>query len=184
MTMSAPRRTLSTERLELIATEGSHAAGLTDAILASVDELRPWMAWAAAPSLEQTRLFTSAAEEGWTGNKGWTFTIFYEDAPAGTVGIDCYQPMLEQAQIGYWIRSDLAGRGYMKEAARAVVEFAFADLGLHRLELHASPDNVASVKVAEYLGFQREGHARHIAKNANGFYDCTVFGLLEDDPRS
>lgn len=183
MTLTAPRRSLATERLTLAATERSHTSGLTDAILASLDELRPWMAWAGAPSLEQTRMFTAAAEDGWDNSTGWTFTILHDEEPAGTVGLDCYQPMLDQAQIGYWIRSDLAGRGYMKEAARAVVEFAFADIGLHRLELHASADNVASVKVAESLGFQREGVARDIAKNAQGFYDCLVFGLLRSDPR-
>ena len=183
MTLLTPRRRLTTERLTLVATELSHTTGLTDAILASLDELRPWMAWAASPSLEQTRIFAASAEDGWERNTGWTFTILHGGSPAGTVGIDCYQAMLDQAQIGYWIRSDLAGQGLMKEAARAVVEFAFVDLGLHRLELHASPDNIASVRVAESLGFQREGVARDIAKNAHGFYDCTVFGLLKDDPR-
>ena len=183
MTHHSPPRRIATERLTLVATEREHTEGLTDAILASLDELRPWMAWAASPSLEQTRMFTASSEEAWERSMGWTFTILYEDRPAGTVGIDCYQPMLDQAQIGYWIRSDIAGRGYMKEAARAVVEFGFGVIGLHRLELHASPDNIASVRVAESLGFQREGMARDIAKNAYGFYDCLVFGLLADDLR-
>jgi ribosomal-protein-serine acetyltransferase len=184
MTVHTPRRRLETARLTLVATERSHTEGLTEAILASIDELRPWMAWAASPSVEQTRMFTVASEDAWQNSTGWNFTILHEDRPVGTVGVDCYQPMLAQAQLGYWIRSDLAGRGLMKEAARAVVDFAFDDVGLHRLELHASPENIASIKVAEALGFRREGLARDIAKNATGFYDCLVFGLLEGDPRS
>ena len=177
------RRRIVTERLTLVATNASHALGLNRAIVASLEELRPWMGWAADTSVEQTRAFTLGVEERWNSNLGWTFTIMHEAEPSGTVGLDQYQPMLQQAQLGYWIRSDLAGRGLMKEAARALVAFAFDEVGLHRLELHASPDNVASIKVAEALGFQREGLARDIAKNAYGFYDCFTFGLLSTDPR-
>jgi ribosomal-protein-serine acetyltransferase len=180
--LRAPRR-LHTERLTLEATESSHAPGLNRSILASLEELGPWMAWVADPALVQTRSFTLGAEEGWNRASGWIFTILLEDEPVGTVGLDRYQPLLDQAQLGYWIRTDLSGRGLMKEAARSVVDFAFDDLHLHRLELHASPDNIASVKVAEALGFQREGLARDIARNVTGFYDCIVFGLLESDPR-
>jgi ribosomal-protein-serine acetyltransferase len=183
MTFRSPRRRLETPRLTLEATSHVHTEGLLDAVLASLDELRPWMAWAESPSLEQTRIFVAASEDGWARSIGWNFTIVHEGTAAGTVGVDCYQPMLDQAQLGYWLRSDLAGGGLMKEAAGAVVEFAFTDVGLHRLELHASPDNIASVRVAEALGFQREGFARDIAKNSLGFYDCLVFGLLESDPR-
>lgn len=178
-----PRARLTTRRLSLVATDRSLAPGLNRAIRASLDELRPWMAWANDPTPEETRSFTLGAEENWERLSGWNFTILHDGDPAGTVGVDQYQPMLEQAQLGYWLRSDLAGRGYMKEAAKAVVDFAFEDIGLHRLELHASPDNHASVRVAEALGFQREGLARGIAKNADGFYDCLVFGLLATDPR-
>ena len=179
-----PRRRLTTERLTLIATDRSHAAGLNRAITASLDELQPWMSWAADPSIEQARAFTLAAEERWERLMGWIFTIVHDGDPCGTVGLDQYQPMLASAELGYWIRSDLAGRGLMQEAGRAVIDFAFQDLGLHRIELHASPDNIASVKVAEALGFNREGTARDIAKGAHGYYDCLTFGLLETDPRA
>lgn len=180
---STPRRRLSTDRLTLVATDLSHVAGLNRAIVASLDELRPWMSWAADPSIEQARAFALASEDRWDRLMGWIFTLIYEGEPCGTVGLDQYQPMLAQAELGYWIRSDLAGQGLMKEAARAVVDFGFSDIGLHRLELHASPDNLGSIAVAEALGFQREGVARDIAKGAYGFYDCVTFGLLESDPR-
>lgn len=141
------------------------------------------MAWVADPSPTQTSGFTLDAHGKWEDGTGWIFTIVHEDEPCGTIGIDQCQPLLEQAQLGYWIRSDLAGKGLMKEAGRAVVDFAFKEVGLHRLELHAAEGNVASVKVAEALGFRREGLAREIARNVHGFYDCLTFGLLATDAR-
>jgi ribosomal-protein-serine acetyltransferase len=184
VTAAGRRRRLDTVRLSLVATEVSHAAGLNRAMLTSLDELKPWMSWAADPSLRHTQAFALDAQERWDRNEGWTFTIFYEGEPSGTVGLAAYQALLEQAQLGYWIRSDISGRGLMKEAARAVVDYGFDEIGLHRLELHASPDNLASVRVAESLGFRREGLARDIARSAYGFYDCLTFGLLSTDDRS
>lgn len=177
------RRKLTTDRLVLVATDRSHAPALNAAANASLEELKPWMGWADDPPLEETLSFTLGAEERWERGTGWIFTILHDGVPVGTVGIDVFQPQLSSAQLGYWIRSDLAGQGLMKEAAKAVVDFAFEDLGLHRLELHASPHNVASVKVAESLGFRREGLARENARSATGYYDCAIFGLLESDPR-
>lgn len=183
MSRADVRRPLSTERLSLIPTEPSHAPGLTDAILASLEELRPWMAWAAYASLEQTRAFASEAADRWATSTGWTFTIVHQGERVGTVGLDRFEPTLERAELGYWIKSDLAGRGLMREACRAVVDFGFREVRLHRIELHTSPDNHASVRVAEGLGFKREGLGRDMARNAYGFYDCAIYGLLRDDPR-
>jgi ribosomal-protein-serine acetyltransferase len=174
---------LETERLKLVAVDQSHARDLNRAARESFDELRPWMGWVADLRLQQTENFAREMEHRWKLSEGWMFAIMYDGRAVGTIGLDVYQPMLEQAQLGYWIRSDLAGQGLMKEAARAVVNFAFEEVGLHRLELHASPDNVASVKVAEAVGFRREGLARDIARNVDGYYDCLTFGLLATDER-
>ena len=183
MTRASARRRLTTERTVLVATNRSHAPGLTRSIVASLAELRPWMAWAAHASLEQTTAFTREAEDRWSTSSGWTFTIVHDDEYVGTVGLDRFEPMLERAEMGYWLRSDLTGQGLMTEAGKAVVDFAFDEVGLHRIELHASPNNVPSIKVAETLGFKREGLARDMARNAEGFYDCLIYGLLRSDRR-
>ena len=71
----------------------------------------------------------------------------------------------------------------MTEAVSAVVEWGFDKLGLHRIELHAGLRNVASVRVAEKVGFHREGLLRDGSKGSQGYYDVYVFGLLESDQR-
>ena len=57
-----------------------------------------------------------------------------------------------------------------------------AATGLHRIELRANLDNVASLRVAEKAGFVREGVLRAAGTNADGPCDLVVFGLLRTDP--
>jgi RimJ/RimL family protein N-acetyltransferase len=90
---------------------------------------------------------------------------------------------LRRAELGYWIRSDLAGRGLTTEAASAIVAFGFDVVGLHRIELHAAPGNAGSIRVAEKLGFQFEGLARHAGFAESRWQDMNIYGLLETDPR-
>lgn len=174
---------LVTRSLELRATRPEYAPGLWEAAARSREQLRPWLVWADGASAETMRAFTIDAQRGWHAGISWGFTIFVDGHPSGHVGLAKFTPDLASAEIGYWIASDLSGRGLATEAAGAVVEFAFDDLGLHRVELRAAPDNASSTRVAEKLGFTPEGVARSACRGAHGWHDVQVFGLLETDPR-
>ena len=178
----ADRPVLVTRRLRLEPLAEHHAEGVWRAVEASLSELKQWMGWAGSASREAQTKFVRDAESGW-GRDGWIFAIVHRDEVIGTIGIDRYQPLIESAEVGYWLRSDSAGRGFMSEAAGAVVEWAFTTLGLHRLELHAGLDNTASIRIAERLGFSRRGLLRHGAVNAWRHYDVEVFDLLATDER-
>ena len=183
MTRRGAPRVLKTERLVLEATVPAHSDGMFAAIMSSLEELRPWMAWAVQPAAANSYAFSVEAERGWDEARNWTFTIFHAGSEAGTISVQRWEPLNDSAEVGYWLRSDLTERGLMKEAAKEIVRFAFEELELHRLELHAGVENIASIKVAEAAGFQREGVLRHGAKGAFGYYDCYVYGLLDTDPR-
>lgn len=63
-------------------------------------------------------------------------------------------------EIGYWIRADARGRGYMTRALVLAAQWAFDDLGAARVQLRADVQNVASCRVAEKAGFRRDGVLR------------------------
>ena len=180
--MTNERIPLATERLVLEPIEPRHADALWRAKEASLDALRRWMAWAEQPREAQDE-FVRAAHERW-GDGEWVFAVTVDALPAGTIGVDRYQPMFSSAEVGYWIRSDLSGRGLMTEAAAAVVEHSFAELEIHRLELRAGIENHGSLRVAEKLGFKRGGILRHASRNVWGYYDVYVFDLLATDERT
>lgn len=65
------------------------------------------------------------------------------------------------ADIGYWVDETVAGRGVMPTAVALAVDHCFGPVGLHRVEANIRPENAASCRVVEKLGFRREGeHAR------------------------
>ena len=181
--MTASRRVMSTARIELEPLGAHHTPDLWDATVRSLDELKPYMSWADSASFETTLAFASGSALQWDAGAGMVFAIMIEGEAAGTIGFAQHAPLAGHAELGYWLRSDLCGRGLTTEAASAVVEYGFDELDLHRIELRAAPSNIGSVRVAEKVGFTREGTLRHGARGAGGWHDVDVYGLLESDDR-
>lgn len=174
---------LATERLRLEPIRGEHAGAIWNAIERSLPELRKWMSWAASTSPERVSEFAARAGVWWEEWTGWEFAIHVGGDYAGTIGLNRYDEMWKTANLGYWIRSDLAGQGIATEAAAAVVDFAFDVVKVNRLELVADLDNRASQRVAEKLGFQKEGVKRQGTWVDGHGVDVFLYGLLASDPR-
>lgn len=98
----------------------------------------------------------------------------------GAIGLHNFNERWTSAATGYWLAREARGHGYISRALRVVARWAFADLGLARLELTADPENLASQRVAERCGFQREGHLRShlVVRHSGERRDSLVYGLL------
>ncbi len=93
------------------------------------------------------------------------FAITYEGRFAGqlTVG-NVVRGAFNSAYVGYWVDEAVAGRGVMPTALALVVDHCFTVARLHRIEANIRPENVASQRVVEKLGFRQEGlHQRYLA---------------------
>ncbi len=180
--MNMPER-IETARLSLRAATSEMLRDMRAAIEASLPELQPWMWWSVNEDEEGTAAFLRGAEKAREDQTSWAYAIFLDDELIGAVGLDRFDHMSNSCEIGYWIRSDRAGQGYMTEAASAAVGAAFDHLGVHRVELRAGYDNRGSIGVAQKLGFSEEGLLREAARGMHGYYDSLVFGLLETDSR-
>jgi len=67
------------------------------------------------------------------------------------------------AYAGYWVDARVAGRGVIPTALALAVDHAFSAGGLHRVEVNIRPENTASRRVVEKLGFREEAyHARYL----------------------
>jgi [ribosomal protein S5]-alanine N-acetyltransferase len=84
-----------------------------------------------------------------------------------------------KAQVGYALAREHWGKGYINEALTALLDFAFGELNLHRVEADIDPYNEASIRVVEKLGFQREGYLRESWIIGGEFKDALYFGLLK-----
>jgi RimJ/RimL family protein N-acetyltransferase len=84
-----------------------------------------------------------------------------------------------RGRIGYWVAAAARGRGFCTRALSLLSRWALDDLDLQRLELITDPDNVASQRVAEKVGFQREGVLRsHLLHPDGRRRDSVMFSLL------
>lgn len=72
------------------------------------------------------------------------------------------------------------GKGYGTEAARLLLDFAFGDLNLRRVQLHAFVDNTAALRCYEKVGFVREGLLRQAAYVDGRYVDVVTMGLLRE----
>ncbi len=177
------RRPIVTARLVLEPFDAHHADGCWAAVEVSLPELRPWLIWTKDASPQMQREFAESRAETWRSGHAFTFAILHDGLFAGACGTQIYNPGLPDGEIGYWLRSDCAGKGYATEATRAVRDFSFDIAGRHRLSLRAGVDNIASQRVAEKSGFQREGIMRDGGHGAGAAYDCYLYGMLATDAR-
>jgi ribosomal-protein-alanine N-acetyltransferase len=82
---------------------------------------------------------------------------------------------LPEYEVGYFVDRAHEGRGYVTEAVKAALAFAFEQLGAHRVSLECDDTNVRSWRVAERCGFVREGHRRENRKHADGSFTGTLY---------
>ena len=86
-----------------------------------------------------------------------------------------------EADIGYELSPDHWRCGYATEAARAMVDFGFSELGLRRISSWCIADNAASARVLERLGFRQEGRLRRNEFFKGRWWDTLLFGLLAEE---
>jgi ribosomal-protein-alanine N-acetyltransferase len=100
-----------------------------------------------------------------------------------TLQTDRYIPRLRQrtSELGYMLRRDCWGAGIATEAARLLLDFAFAEVGLHRVFAVVGERNPASIRVLEKLGFRRE--ARHVKDVfiRGEWLTSLIYAVLEDE---
>ena len=85
------------------------------------------------------------------------------------------------ATLGYWVDQDRAGRGIAPTAVAMATDHCFGRLGLHRMEINIRPENTASLRVVEKLGFRDEGLRPNYLHINGRWADHRSFALTTED---
>ena len=115
---------------------------------------------------------------------GYSYGVFKGKKLIGT--IDLFQVergAIQSAWLGYCIDYIYQGHGYATEAVKRMIDFAFYDLQLHRVEASAMPGNGASIRVLEKAGFQREGLSQQNVKIQGIWEDHYLYAVINNDPK-
>ncbi|WP_411078772.1 GNAT family N-acetyltransferase [Streptomyces sp. cmx-18-6] len=101
--------------------------------------------------------------------------------PVGAIGLGLRDLPEGRASIGYWMAASGRGQGVARAALRTVTGWALRDLGVPRLQLFIEPWNTASARIAEDVGFRREGLLRGWRLVGDRRRDMAVYALLNGD---
>ncbi|WP_062311055.1 GNAT family N-acetyltransferase [Demequina rhizosphaerae] len=151
------------------------------------DWLRPWEA--TVPPEGETpdmtfRAFVREERRQRRRLEALPLAIEVDGALAGRVVIAGIQWGAQRSgSLGYWVARSLAGHDIVPRAAAMLTEHAFR-VGLHRVEIAIRPENAASLRVAEKLGFTEEGRRRSYLYIDGGWRDHAIFARTQDDPRT
>lgn len=179
---------LVTPRLVLRCPQPGDGAVLNASVAASITELRPWMPWAQqVPTLEESEALARRAQAEFLRRADLVYAIFEHDGDGretrhvGGTGLHRIDWSVPRFEIGYWRRSDRAGRGLVTEAVQALAAMAFQTLHAERVEIRCDTDNTASRRVAERCGFTLEAVLRHDSRTPDGrLRDTCVFARLRE----
>jgi RimJ/RimL family protein N-acetyltransferase len=103
-----------------------------------------------------------------------------DDVLVGAITLTLH-PERHRAELGYWIGRPYWGNGFATEAARAIVAYGFAALGLHRVHASHLARNPASGRVMQKIGMTREGTLRSHVRKWGVFEDIVIYGILREE---
>jgi ribosomal-protein-alanine N-acetyltransferase len=180
---------LLTARLVLRPPRTGDVAEIRRLIRANHDHLKPWNP--APPVGEDPSSITEVSKSvlrhrrDWKHGSGYVLFVAERDTPSRFVGKIALNGIMRGAMygayLGYWMAADLQGRGYATEGIRAVLDFAFGQAGLHRVQAAIMPHNARSLRVIEKLGFRREGYAERYLQIAGKWEDHVVYAKTREE---
>lgn len=183
-----PRPQLQSDRLNLQRFTRRDSSTLDEAIRESLADLNQWLPWARLDyTTSDTTAFIRESIQAWKEERAWDYSIRMIEDPkrhVGNISFWTVSKLGKIAEIGYWVRSHQTSRGICTEAVDLLLEEAFNSLGYHKVVLRIAVGNDASDRVAEKLGFTREGVLREELLIRGNWVDHSLWSLLDREYRA
>jgi RimJ/RimL family protein N-acetyltransferase len=183
-----PRSTLETDRLVLQKFTRRDQTTYDEATRSSLPELNQWLPWARLDYEHgDTTAFLRESIQAWKEDRAWDYSIRFKEEPGrhlGSVSMWTVSKLGKIAEFGYWVRTDEHSKGICTEAVGRLLEETFNSLGYHKVTLRVAVGNTASDRVAEKLGFTREGVLREELLIRGNWVDHSLWSLLDREYRA
>jgi ribosomal-protein-serine acetyltransferase len=171
------------EESELRKIELHHAEELNKLVCENYDHIHEWSPWLADKErpIEKTIEFVQQNLKKFSSGNGYEIGIWRNGKMAGQIGYNYFEQNDKRTEIGYWLGSGAEGKGLVTKACRALIDNAFGDLDLNRVEIRCGTENHKSRRVAERLGAKLEGIAREAEWLHHRFIDLAVYSILRTE---
>jgi len=135
-------------------------------------EVTRYLTWKPHQNIQDTEQFLLACGQLWRTGKDFAYAITLKDDNK-LIGMFGLFPMKLKLEVGYVLARPYWGKGYMTEVLRAVIEWAFKQPDIFRVQAFCDVDNIGSARVLEKAGMEREGLLRRYVLHPN----------ISDEPR-
>jgi len=108
-------------------------------------------------------------------------TLIVNQMLIGSCGINVSNPDNREGWIGYCLNKLFWNEGYATETVRALLDFGFGELNLHRIFATCDPANLASARVLEKAGMKREGHLREHKWAKGKWRDSYLYAIVHPE---
>ncbi len=117
-----------------------------------------------------------------TNGVAYQFGLFVDQHVAGEINLNnVIRGAMQSGTIGYWIDQRHAGHGFVAEGVAVLMQFAFEQIGLHRLEVCIVPRNTNSRRVMEKLNIREEGIAQRYLEINGVWEDHVRFAMTVEE---
>jgi len=147
------------------------------------DDVMRYLDIARFESIGDAEKWVQTADESYNKETGinWGIVEKHSNNFIGYFGFWRMIPEHCRAEIGYALKPEFWGKGYMYETINRIVKFGFENMNLHSIEANVNPLNERSKKVLERIGFKKEAYFRENYLFNNTFLDSIIYSLLEKD---
>lgn len=144
--------------------------------------LREWLPWLdLTRNIDEMIVFVESAIRQQSSGVGFQAGIWYCNQLVGIIGYHHLEWANRSTCIGYWLAEGHQRKGIMTKACRSLVDYAFDELRLNRVEIRCAVGNIKSRAIPERLGFKSEGLLREAEWLYDHFVDHVVYGMLARD---
>jgi [ribosomal protein S5]-alanine N-acetyltransferase len=157
--------TIQTERLLLRKPRVEDAPAVFEGY-AQDPEVTRYLVWKPHKNVQETEQFLSACERLWRTRKDFAYAITIKDSKT-LIGMLGLHPMNLKIEVGYALARPYWGQGYMTEVLRAVIDWAFTQSDIFRVQAMCDVENIGSARVMEKAGMTREGLLRRYVLHPN-----------------
>jgi ribosomal-protein-serine acetyltransferase len=144
--------------------------------------LREWLPWLdMTRSIDEMIVFVESTLRQHLSSQGFQTAIWHNGQIVGIIGYHHLEWVNRSTCIGYWLDERFQGRGFMTKGCRSLVDYAFDEWKLNRIEIRCAEGNLKSRGIPERLGFRAEGLLREAEWLYDHYVDHVVYGMLAKD---
>jgi ribosomal-protein-serine acetyltransferase len=172
------------ENLKLVLPTERDAEEIYAVVRENLKELKLWMPWVSDDySIETVRDFIKKNLIEFAENSTFAVAIVLNEKIVGTIGLHHYDLANKSVQIGYWLDKQAQGQGLATKCSRVLINYAFDELKLNRIQINCNVENAKSRHIPERLGFRLEGIHRQVEWLNEEFRDWAVYAMLAEEWR-